>query len=294
MAALYNADGTYAGEDNNPPGVASSGGLDSNKPVKAETQKSKGKIVEVKPPKNVYTTSSGEPTIPLEGMGDIKNSRITVSNNNKVHVCDTTLYIRRQINLGKIAKTVIDGIRKAIKALLEFLGINPGSNAIVEKLKKVSRYIKDQIKLLKEINAAIDTFIIVVREIKAVIEYILSLPEKYIAYFLGCLKEAYAELAKQFADVVKAGSDALSDSTGDIINATTDVLKDTASLITTATATVAKASTALPTALVTTNSAAETAKAQEILGGSGKAEVDKFVSDSFSAYTPTTNYSKGA
>jgi hypothetical protein len=171
-------------------------------------------IVETTPPTNIYQTKADEPSqTSLEGMGDIKNSSIAVSNNNKVHICDTTLYIRQKINLGKIAKTVITAIRDAIKEIMLFLGITPGSNALVEDLKALSRYIRDKIKILKEINTAIDTFILLVREIKAVIEYILNLPARLIAYFLGCLKEAYAELAKQFADVVSQVSGAVDDAT---------------------------------------------------------------------------------
>ena len=293
MADWYDAEGNYIGSDGGYSktvlsDMRSAGALDTNK---APQTKTKGRKTESKPPSNTYKTISGEPTIPLEATGDIKYSRIAVSNNNKVHICDTTLYIRRQVNLGKIAEVVIQGIRDAIKAIKEFFGITPGTNGFIEQLKDLAEYIKDKVEWLKEIQTAIDTFIIVVREIKAVIEYILNLPERLIAYFTGCLKEAYAELAKQFADVVQQGSDALSDDTANsFISATKDVLKETQSLITTATATVVQATTAIPVALTSTNTAEEAAKAQEILGGNARAEINQYITDSFSEYTPQTDF----
>ena len=253
--------------------------VEQNKPVLAQTLNQNNIIVETTPPTNIYQTKADEPSqTSLEGMGDIKNSSITVSNNNKVHICDTTLYIRQKINLGKIAKTVITAIRDTIKAIMLFLGITPGSNALVEDLKALSRYIRDKIKILKEINTAIDTFIILVREIKAVIEYILSLPERLIAYFLGCLKEAYAELARQFADVVSQASSAANDATGGIIDATKDVIKATGELITNATATAAKAATAVPTGLTSNSTPEEKAKAEQ------------FVTSAYSDYKPVTDF----
>lgn len=253
--------------------------VEQNKPVLAQTFNKNNTIVETTPPTNIYQTKADEPSqTSLEGMGDIKNSSITVSNNNKVHICDTTLYIRQKINLGKIAKTVITAIRDTIKAIMLFLGITPGSNALVENLKALSRYIRDKIKILKEINTAIDTFIILVREIKAVIEYILNLPARLISYFLGCLKEAYAELAKQFADVVSQASGAVDDATGGIIDATKDVIKATGELITNATATALKAATAVPTGLTSNSTPEEKAKAEE------------FVTSAYSDYTPVTDF----
>jgi hypothetical protein len=253
--------------------------VEQNKPVLAQTLNQNNIIVETTPPTNIYQTKADEPSqTSLEGMGDIKNSSIAVSNNNKVHICDTTLYIRQKINLGKIAKTVITAIRDAIKEIMLFLGITPGSNALVEDLKALSRYIRDKIKILKEINTAIDTFILLVREIKAVIEYILNLPARLIAYFLGCLKEAYAELAKQFADVVSQVSGAVDDATGGIIDATKDVIKATGELITNATATVVKAGTAIPTGLTSNSTPAEKAKAEQ------------FVTTAYSDYKPVTDF----
>ena len=253
--------------------------VEQNKPVLAQTLNQNNIIVETTPPTNIYQTKADEPSqTSLEGMGDIKNSSIAVSNNNKVHICDTTLYIRQKINLGKIAKTVIIAIRDAIKEIMLFLGITPGSNALVEDLKALSRYIRDKIKILKEINTAIDTFIVLVREIKAVIEYILNLPASLISYFLGCLKEAYAELAKQFADVVSQASGAVNDASGDIIDATKDVIKATGELITNATATALKAATAVPTGLTSNSTPEEKAKAEE------------FVTSAYSDYTPVTDF----
>ena len=261
-------------------------GSADNKPKLAITKTdNNGCVFETNPPVCVNTGDApqpGLPTTPQTSRGLIQNTGIAVSNNNKVHVCDTTLYIRQKINLGKIAETVIIAIRDAIQELLKFLGVNPGTNGLVTQLKEIAIYIREKIEKLKEINAAIDGFIIAVKEIKAVIEYILNLPASLISYFLGCLKEAYAELAKQFADVVSQASGAVNDASGDIIDATKDVIKATGELIANATATVAKATTAIPTALTSPTTAAEKAKAEK--------DINTFVTEAYSDYTPVTDF----
>ena len=145
------------------------------------------------------------------------------------------------VGIETVDKIVVNGIRQdaqgAALIMQKLIQVVEGKDNValpeeamhfaVEIIQQTDPKLFNQ--LLKEINAAIDTFIIVVREIKAVVEYILSLPERYIQYFLGCLKEAYAELAKQFADVAKEVSGGLNDATGDILSATKDVLTDTAS-----------------------------------------------------------------
>ena len=73
-------------------------------------------IVETNPPTNTYVTGPDGPsqTSP-EALGNINNSRIAVSNNTKVHVCDTTLYI------NGVGKMTVSGDSRDIND-----SINPG------------------------------------------------------------------------------------------------------------------------------------------------------------------------
>lgn len=246
-----------------------------------------GKVYEPNKPKvtNVGDTSLvGAPTVPNLARGIVDNTGIAVANNEKVHVCDTSLYIRRNINLGKIAAAVTKGIRDAIDFLLDFLGITPGSNGLIEQIKAIARRIKDITKFLQRVQAAIDTFVIVVREIRDVIAYILTLPARLLKFFAKCLSEATKELAKQFGDIFKQSGGGVG--LGDIVDETKSLIKETQTLVATGIQTVAVTTTALPNALLGANSAAEANKAREFLGGDGRAVVDGVITEAFVAFTP--------
>ena len=91
-------------------------------------------------------------------------------------------------------------IRKAIKAVLAALNINPSGNGIVSYLKKIANYIKDMTKFVKDITKFVNGLVIYVNMIKQLIQYILSLPAKLIAFFKDCLQQAYADLGYKSGD----------------------------------------------------------------------------------------------
>jgi hypothetical protein len=262
--------------------------------VKAPVKKTpQGKVYEPDKPKvtNLGDTALiGAPTVSNLARGIVDNTGIAISNKNIVHVCDTTLYIRRNVDLGKIATMVTKTIRDAIQQLMEFLGISPGSSSLVESLKWIKRKIEDITEFLNDVQAAINTFVIVVREIRDVIAYILSLPAQLVSYFAKCLAEATKELAKQFGDIFNQSGGGVG--LDDIVDETKSLIKSTETLVATTVATAGFAATALPSALFGSSSVEEANKAQELLGGDGKAEVDKLVGEAYSSFNNTTTYEK--
>jgi hypothetical protein len=137
-----------------------------------------GKTVESNPPQIINSGDGqvkGGPTNPQICRGYIENTAISASNNNKVHVCDTTLYIRRKVNLGKIAEKVVIAAREALNWIMEFLGITPGGNGLVEQIKVWSIWLKEKITWIKEMLVAVESYVSIIREIRDVILYILSL-----------------------------------------------------------------------------------------------------------------------
>ena len=246
-----------------------------------------GKLYEPNKPKvtNIGDTSLvGAPTVPNLARGIVDNTGIAVANNEKVHVCDTTLYIQRNVNLGKIAASVTKAIRDAIDTLLDFLGISPGGNGLIQQIKSIARRITDAINFLQRVQTAIDTFVIVVKEIRDVITYILTLPSRLLAYFTKCLTEATKELSKQFGDIVKqtGGVGGL----GDIVDETNSLIKDTQTLVTTGIQTINVATTTLPSALLGATTAAEANDAKQFLSGDGQAVFDEVISEAFAEFTP--------
>jgi enamine deaminase RidA (YjgF/YER057c/UK114 family) len=204
-------------------------------------------VTETNPPKAPYTGDTpqpGNPTQPQLTSGNIANTSIAASNNNRSHACDTTLFVQRNVSLAAIFEPTIRAIREVIKRILDALGISPGSNGLVEQIKKIKRYIDDITKFLAKVQKALDALVTVVKKINALINYILSLPARLLALFVNCLQELYAELKAQFTDIVKASTGTKDDGES-VVGAAKDLLNSTKTLVATAAATATQV-TALP------------------------------------------------
>jgi hypothetical protein len=113
------------------------------------------------------------------------------------------LYLDRAVAFAKFfGGQIVAAIRRGIQAALAALGISPGSNALIQFLKQIKRYADEITEFLQEIQNFYRAFIEAVAKIKALIDYILSLPERLIAFFINCVREAYAELQTLFLDSV--------------------------------------------------------------------------------------------
>lgn len=184
-----------------------------------------------------------------QAMGIIDGTGTQIANQNKKHVCDTTIYIERAVAYAKaMGGQLVLAVRNAIRAIMKALGINPGSNGIIEFLKKVKEYADEFTEWMKEIQNDINAFLTGVQKIQALIAYILSLPGELIKYFLGCIKEAYAELSAAFLQVISdVGSEASDES-----KQLTDSLKSAYSSVTKSVGAAVKTATMVTTLPVTT------------------------------------------
>lgn len=178
------------------------------------------------------------PTTPILSRGTIVGTGIQFSNENRDHVCDVAVYIRRSMAGARFyVGQVAQAIREAIKALLKSLGFEPAAGGIANYIKSLAQYVKRLTRLISDINDAVDVFVGKVREIRAIIEYILALPANLLAMFQSCLKEAYAELAAGFLSIASeiAGPDStsneLSDSAKDLFNETQALASQTVELL---------------------------------------------------------------
>lgn len=217
----------------------------------AEVEVTFSGAIELNPPVAPYTGDTpqpGNPTQPQLSAGLIQNTSIAASNNNRSHACDTTLFVQRNVSLAAIFEPTIRAIREVIKKILDSLGISPGSNGLIEQIKKIKRYVDDITKFLTKIQKALDAFVVVVRKINALINYILSLPARLLALFVNCLRELYDELKAQFTDVVRNATGTEDDGESVVKEART-LLKSTQTLVATATATATQV-TSLPGATV--------------------------------------------
>lgn len=192
------------------------------------------------PPSGVKTERYNEPVLPALARGIITNTGIEVSNANRQHVCDVAIYVRHSMAAARIGTgQIAQAIRKAIQAVMKALGSTPGGSALAEQIKTFARMIKRAAEMLEEINDFIAVFVEYVKKINALIQYLLSLPEKLLAMFKRCLSEAYAELAEGVRLIVSDFSGAgdtgssfseVSSAASDAISATKELLTQTAKL----------------------------------------------------------------
>jgi hypothetical protein len=213
-------------------------------PQVAATTIVNGKLVETNPPKTLNikdSPSAGDPTITIlaSGNADKYPTGLKKSNDQRDHVCNMPLYVKRALNYaGFMGGTLIVEIRKTIKALLVALGVNPSGSGFINRLKKIAQDIKDLAKQLKIIQKGIDAFITFVAKIKQLIAYILSLPQKLIIFFKDCLNQAYKELQSGYLDAVAAATG--TDKSDSLLSTATDLVKSTNSLISEAQKTVGR------------------------------------------------------
>lgn len=190
----------------------------------------------VAPTRDDNPQTGGPSNTPIYASGNASTSQTALakSNQNVAHVCNIPAGVMNQIyKAGALGGQVVMAIRKAIKAVLAFFGVNPSSNSIVQYMKKIAGYIKDAVKWLKDINKFIDGFITIVNVIKQMISFILSLPAQLMAFFKDCLQKAYGMLKAGYLSVVAAETGAPLDSeTQDLINSVQEVRNSYSELMT--------------------------------------------------------------
>jgi hypothetical protein len=145
----------------------------------------------------------GQPTIAAAARGDVANTSVVTTNDNRGHACSAALFVRRTMAQAKIeASSLIRSIRTAIVSALNSIGTSPvfaGIKAAFEKIKDTLENINE---FLNDVIIEIAKLVEVVQQIRAIIEYILSLPEKLIELFRRCLNEIYAELSRGAFELV--------------------------------------------------------------------------------------------
>jgi len=174
-----------------------------------------------------------EPTTYGTGVhqGIIEGSIIAVTNKKRTHECDITLFVRKEISLAAVAMQIVKTLRKAITAIIDFFGINPGSSGIIDTIKKLKEWVDDIREFLNDVVFKMAEYLAIVQKIGALIQYILSLPAEIIAYFKKCLTELYIELKKQFLQAISEVSAEFDTGDNDTITEAKKLLASTKKLI---------------------------------------------------------------
>lgn len=173
------------------------------------------------------------------------NTIIEKINNNLVHECGQNLYVRKAVELATgLARGIIIALRKAVTAALKALGFNPALGGFSAVIKAITNLVDDITYYVNLVNDFITNVALVVAKIRAIIDYILSLPAELLRLFRECLTQAYAELQRtvfqaisELTDVGADGVDlssitGLLQSTRELTQSTYNLTQNSSNLIT--------------------------------------------------------------
>jgi hypothetical protein len=186
----------------------------------------------------------GQPITPIvaRSEGSVAGTVIDATNQRRSHICDITPEVTKSVAYikGQFGQ-VLEAIRAAIRAILAALGFDPSGTAsyFTQIAKEVTRLLKKVTAAIREINEQIVTLVKVAQTIRAVIDYILSLPERARKFLTECITKFLAALAQGFTDlfvkpIVGASSGAFSElqkSFNEISGAARGLLNETGRLV---------------------------------------------------------------
>lgn len=193
------------------------------------------------------------------GRGVIAGTGVDRTNQELVHVCDIRLETDRFVSgIKREFGLVLAALKELIAKALQAMGFGDPSGLItkfVELAKDIASQIKKIADFLTEVNETIAGYLKVVRQIRAMIDYILSLPAKLLAEFQQCLSNLYKSL---LAGITASFTDFGSGSTDlkQLQDAVSSIGTEIAAVATQA-AVLASAPQQLAAAIVTPTSAAE-------------------------------------
>lgn len=134
-----------------------------------------------------------------------KKPKVMAANDAKRrHVCDITPEVQKSVGWIKSQfGPVVEGIREAIRAILGVLGLDP--SGLMARIKQIAESIIAQLKkitkILKEVTDNLNLLVQIARTLRAVVDYILSLPERTRQFLQQCIDKFLKALAAGFTDI---------------------------------------------------------------------------------------------
>ena len=132
------------------------------------------------------------------------------TNNRRSHVCDFTLEMKKDLDLGKYTRALANTIREAVRKLLLLLGGTDTSGVttfLVNTLKNIARSLRDFNKyILKPITDFLKTVVQYIATLRAIIAWILSLPAKLAQLLSDCLERIFKLIRNIFVSIVAEAS----------------------------------------------------------------------------------------
>lgn len=162
-------------------------------PVAAPGQIISGKVVD---------TVAG---VPLLCRGEYEGTLIAQTNKDVVHVCDIATQLKRSVIWESLKHSqFVSAIRKAIEALIKALGNSPDSisQRVIELAKWLKRKLKEIQDGIKKLNDYLQITVEVARQLRDIIDWILSLPARLQAALSNCLSAFLSGIGSLLGDVL--------------------------------------------------------------------------------------------
>ena len=160
-------------------------------------------VITVVSPASTTANSVGLPSTAPSSRGIVVGTSLDYTNNLRRHACDISYYVNNFVHQAKLfTGRLIAVIRTAIVNVLKAFDISPGFSSLRSSLADLNSTLRSINKFLQDVVIAIADVAESIRRIRAVIEFILSLPERLIALFRDCLNKLYAILASAAFQII--------------------------------------------------------------------------------------------
>lgn len=169
--------------------------------------------------------------------GDYEGTLVEQTNKEVVHVCDIATQLKRSVIWERLKHSqFVSQIRQAIEALIKALGFSPDSlsQRLVELAKWLRRKLKDIQDIIKELNDYVQITVEVSRQLRAIVDWILSLPARLQAALSNCLSAFLSGVSSLLSDVLTLPS-ASGSGISDVINEVKKTFQQAGETIDTAT-----------------------------------------------------------
>lgn len=169
-----------------------------------------GVTVETYPPTPIYSgdaPQSGTPSnTPSSGYGSISGTIIDATNKKRDHVCGFIDSLQHDLGLKDFFRAVGKYIRDAIRAVLKAMGFSDPSGKLTyyaNLLKAIAREIKAiRVEILQPIIDFEKYVLAYITKIRAIIQWILSLPLQLLALLKNCLERLLKLIGSVFSDII--------------------------------------------------------------------------------------------
>lgn len=145
-----------------------------------------------------------EPTTPRLGRGVVEGTAVDIANKNREHVCDISAAMKNAAAIARLKfSQLIKAIRAAVRAVLKALGFSPESESarFIEIAKKLLRELKFIQSIIDEVKDFTQVILGYARQIRAMIDWILSLPKKVAQLLSQCLQELLNAVSGAFSEL---------------------------------------------------------------------------------------------